>query len=143
LNNPEVSVAKSGIVVAGASDSRMLLRGLLRIQRIGVDGDAEGSQQAMELLRRHHPTLMVVDVHLAEGNPFILISDARTLTPKLKVILVASASDPPNFRARPNIQPDAVLLRPFRIQQFADALALCGCAPAESIRTSSPEEAPR
>jgi response regulator of citrate/malate metabolism len=121
----------------------MLLRGLLRIQRIAVDGDAEGTQQAMELVRRHHPTLIVVDVHLAEGNPFTLISAARTLLPELKVILVAAASDPPNLRANTKYQPDAVLLRPFRIQQFAEALALCGCGPAESIRAGSAEDSPR
>ncbi len=99
----------------------MLLRGLLRLHHFRVDGEAEGASQAMELLQRHRPCLLVVDVNLAEGSSMTLLKDARALLPQVRTILVAPASRPPpiNGSSQP---PDVVLLRPFRIRQFAEAL---------------------
>lgn len=110
-------------MVAGDEGTRLLLRTLLRLHHVWVDGEAEGCDPAFELLRLHRPTLMVVEVHLAEGNPFTLIADARALLPNLRVILVGSASNPPDFRSHATCRPDVVLLRPFRISEFAKALA--------------------
>jgi CheY-like chemotaxis protein len=119
-NGPERDPSNA-IVVAGDEETRVLLRGLLRLHHFRVDGEAEGASQAMELLERHRPSLLVVDVNLAEGSPLSLLKDARGLLPQVRTILVAPASRPPtiNGSAHP---PDVVLLRPFRIRQFAEAL---------------------
>lgn len=98
----------------------MLLRGLLRLHHFRVDGEADGVTQALELLRDHHPGLMVVDVNLAEGSCAALLAEARTIVPLLRIILVAPASRPPPATSGPG--PDVTLLRPFRIRQFAEAL---------------------
>ena len=98
----------------------MLLRGLLRLHHFRVDGEAEGVVQALELLRNHHPSLLVVDVNLAEGSPTTLLAEARAIVPRLRIILVAPASRPPPATGGPG--PDVTLLRPFRIRQFAEAL---------------------
>ncbi len=119
-NGPEGSPSNA-IVVAGDEETRVLLRGLLRLHHFRVDGEAEGFSQAMELVERHRPTLLVVDVNLAEGSPFALLKEARGVLPHVRTILVAPASRPPtiNGSAHP---PDVILLRPFRIRQFAEAL---------------------
>jgi len=65
---------------------------------------------------------MVTDVTLAEGSATALVAEARALVPSLRVILVAPASRPPSPPANPAQRPDVVLLRPFRIRQFAEAL---------------------
>jgi DNA-binding NarL/FixJ family response regulator len=99
----------------------VLLRGLLRLHHFRVDGEAEGATQAIELLRNHSPSLLVVDVSLAEGSPQLLLREAKQLLPKVRTILVAPASrPPPSDPAAP--PPDVILLRPFRIRQFAEAL---------------------
>jgi DNA-binding NarL/FixJ family response regulator len=114
--------ATSAVVVAGDEETRVLLRGLLRLHHFRVDGEAEGASQCLELIREHRPTLLVADVNLAEGSPGSLVSEARKLAPGLRVILVAPASRPPAPPADSSRGPDVVLLRPFRIRQFAEAL---------------------
>jgi DNA-binding response OmpR family regulator len=111
----------NAIVVAGDEETRVLLRGLLRLHHFRVDGEAEGFSQAMELLQRHRPALLVVDVNLAEGSPLALLKEARGLLPQVRTILVAPASRPPPTNGAPS-PPDVVLLRPFLIRQFAEAL---------------------
>ena len=116
----------SAIVVAGDEETRVLLRGLLRLHHFRVDGEAEGLSPAVELIELHRPTLLVVDASLAEGSVGPLIGQARSLVPGLRVILVAPASRPPTLPTDMHQRPDALLLRPFRIRQFAEALAPAG-----------------
>ena len=111
------------IVVAGDEETRVLLRGLLRLHHVRVDGEAEGVTPAMELISVHRPSLLVVDSSLAEGTVGLLIGQARKVVPGLRAILVAPASRPPAPFADPAQHPDAILLRPFRIRQFAVALS--------------------
>ena len=114
--------ASSAVVAAGDEETRVLLRGLLRLHHFRVDGEAEGATQCLELIREHHPTLLVADVNLAEGSSSTLVGEARRAAPQLRVILVAPASRPPTVTPDRNKAPDVVLLRPFRIRQFAEAL---------------------
>jgi two-component system, NarL family, response regulator DevR len=130
LSTPEVSTAATAIVVAGDEEVRVLLRGLLRLHHFRVDGEAGGASHALELLRDHRPSLLVVDVNLAEGSSVMLVADARAIVPHLRVILVASASRPPAPATDPAHRPDVVLLRPFRIREFAEALRPRGAEPA-------------
>jgi DNA-binding NtrC family response regulator len=111
----------NAVVVAGDEETRVLLRGLLRLHHFRVDGEADGVRLAMELLERHRPRLLVLDVNLAEGSPQNLLAEARRLLPSIRTILVAPASRPPSAPDGPS-KPDVVLLRPFRIRQFAEAL---------------------
>jgi len=116
------------IVVAGDEETRVLLRGLLRLHHFRVDGEAEGVTVALELIGVHRPSLLVVDANLAEGTVGSLIEQARKAVPGMRVILVAPASRPPAPVAEPSQGPDALLLRPFRIRQFALALTPEGAA---------------
>ncbi len=111
----------TAIVVAGDEETRVLLRGLLRLHHFRVEGEAEGVSHALELVSARRPGLMVADVNLAEGSPTSLVADARGILPTLRVILVAPASRPPSVPDAAH-RPDVVLLRPFRIRQFAEAL---------------------
>jgi DNA-binding NarL/FixJ family response regulator len=113
---------RTAVVVAGDEETRVLLRGLLRLHHFRVEGEAEGAGQALELLRDHRPSLLLADVNLAEGSPAALVGDARTLLPTLRIVLVAPASRPPPLMAAGTRGPDVVLLRPFRIRQLAEAL---------------------
>ncbi len=103
----------------------MLLRGLLRLHHIRVEGEAEGATQALELVKELRPSLLLVDVNLAEGSSASLVADARAAVPGLRAVLVAPSSRPPPAPAGAG-GPDAVLLRPFRIRQFVDALGPTG-----------------
>lgn len=131
-SNESAGYSHSAVVAAGDEETRVLLRGLLRLHHFTVEGEAEGAMQALELLRTHRPGLLVADVNLAEGSPAALIADARAILPKLRVILVAPASRPPPVMGVAHQGPDVVLLRPFRIRQFAEAIlpSTSGATPA-------------
>ena len=136
MGAPDTASA-AAIVVAGDEETRVLLRGLLRLHHFRVDGEAEGATHALELLRDHRPGLLVADVNLAEGSPASLIANARAIVPKLRVILVAPASRPPVPGTDGDSRPDVVLLRPFRIRQFAEALL-----PGRPAGPSAPDRPP-
>lgn len=112
----------SAVVIAGDEETRVLLRGLLRLHHFRVDGEAEGASQGLELVREHHPNLVVADVNLAEGSPTVLVSEMRKFDRGIRVVLVAPASRPPVTASAEDGGPNVVLLRPFRIRQFAEAL---------------------
>jgi DNA-binding NarL/FixJ family response regulator len=121
----------SAVVVAGDPELRALLRALLRLNRFRVDGEAEGATHALELVRVHRPPFLVVDSSLAEGKVFELVGQVRALVSEVRVVLVASASSPPRLPDDPSQRPDAVVFRPFRIRQFAEALMPGGTASGE------------
>jgi DNA-binding NarL/FixJ family response regulator len=133
LNDSVGPNSATAIVVAGDEETRVLLRGLLRLHHFRVDGEAEGATHALELLRDHRPALLVADVNLAEGSPSALVADARAILSPLRVILVAPASRPPAPAPDAAHRPDVVLLRPFRIRQFAEALLPTGTAPRTGL----------
>ncbi len=131
MSTPEVSIPATAIVVSGDEETRVLLRGLLRLHHFRVEGEAEGVTHALELLHDHRPSLMVADVNLAEGSPSVLIADARTTLSPLRVILIAPTSHPPASPPDPARRPDVLLLRPFRIRQFGEALHPGGSMPTK------------
>lgn len=124
--NGDVRTTPTAIVVAGDEETRVLFRGLLRLHHFRVDGEAEGVTQAMGLVGVHRPSLLLVDANLAEGTAAALIAQARKAVPGIRTILVAPASHPPAQSPDPTQNADALLLRPFRIRQFAEALSAPG-----------------
>jgi len=118
---PPDGTAPVALVVAADDEMRILLRGLLQLHRVRVDGEATGVTHALRLLAERRPTLLVVDSHLEEGSAVDLVGRTRATLPGTRVVLVYPASRPPPVLTGPSA-PDVLLLRPFRIQQFADAI---------------------
>jgi DNA-binding NtrC family response regulator len=113
----------TALVVAGDEETRVLLRGLLRLHHYRVVGEAEGAHQAVGLLRQTLPGVVVSDVNLVDGTFSDLIEAAHSVDPPPRVILVVPSSRPHAAADAPS-RPDVVLLRPFRIRQFAEALGI-------------------
>ena len=118
---PTVSTDATALVVAGDEETRVLLRGLLRLHHYRVVGEAEGAHQAIGLLRQTLPGVVVSDVNLVDGTFSDLIEAAHAMEPAPRVILVVPSSRP-HAAADAPARPDVVLQRPFRIRQFAEAL---------------------
>lgn len=113
----------SALVVAGDEEIRVLLRGLLRLYHFRVLGEADSEPMGIDLLRQHHPRLVVIDTNIGEGSPTALIEGIRRIEPDARTVLVA----PHSYRAGTGVAPDAILQRPFRVREFAEAV---GAAPA-------------
>lgn len=126
--NNKGETTPAAIIVSGDEETRVLLRSLLQLFQVRVDGEAEAATKAIELLRVHRSTLAVVDANLTEAGLIPLFSQARSRVPGIRIVLVAPTARPPNLPNEAPQQPDVVLLRPFRIRQFADALVPNGSA---------------
>ncbi|MCI4325748.1 MAG: hypothetical protein L3K00_07735 [Thermoplasmata archaeon] len=126
--SPSAVSESTALVAAGDEETRVLLRGLLRLHHIRVVGEAEGAHQAIELIRQTSPTVVVSDVNLVDGTYTDLLEAARGSNPPPRVILVVPGSRP-HAASDGLLRPDVILQRPFRIRQFAEAL---GVAVAES-----------
>jgi CheY-like chemotaxis protein len=111
----------AALVVAADEEMRILLRGLLQLHRVRVDAEAAGTTEALRLVREHRPGLIVADAHLSEGTAPDLVSGARAIVAGVRLVVIAPASRPPPTFSK-GCQPDVVLLKPFRIQQFAEAI---------------------
>jgi CheY-like chemotaxis protein len=111
----------TALVVAGDEETRVLLRGLLRLHHYRVVGEAEGAHQAIALLRQTSPAVVVSDVNLVDGTFTDVLEAAHSATPTPRMILVVPSTRPHAAADAPT-RPDAVLQRPFRIRQFAEAL---------------------
>ena len=118
---PNEGPSPAALVVAADEEMRILLRGLLQLHRVRVDAEAAGTTEALRLVREHRPGTIVADSHLSEGSAADLVSGARAIVAGVRLILVVPASRPPPAFAK-GCQPDVVLLKPFRIQQFAEAI---------------------
>lgn len=115
----------TAVVAAGDEETRVLLRSLLRLHQVRVEGEARGLGFALDILRRVRPTLVVVDAELEDGTWTDLLAGTRSLVPRSRFVLVA-AQAPDGHAAVGTPGPDAVLIRPFRIRAFADALGPLG-----------------
>jgi DNA-binding NarL/FixJ family response regulator len=111
----------TALVVAGDEETRVLLRGLLRLHHYRVVGEAEGAHQAIDLLRQTSPGVVVSDVNLVDGTFTDVLDVAKSAVPPPRMILVVPSTRP-HAASDSLTRPDAVLQRPFRIRQFADAL---------------------
>ena len=119
---PPSTSPTTAVVVAGEEETRVLLRGLLRLHRFRVLGEASGVTPGLQILDTQAPTVLVVDSELAEGTAVDLVVEGKRRHPRTRVVLVAHGSRPmlpPDAPA-----PDVVLQRPFRIREFAEAITV-------------------
>jgi DNA-binding NarL/FixJ family response regulator len=119
---PTAPAESTALVVAGDDETRVLLRGLLRLHHYRVVGEAEGAHQAIDLMRQTLPAILVSDVNLVDGTYHDLLEAAQSTHPPPRVILVVPSTRPHAASDGP-LRPDVVLQRPFRIRQFAEALS--------------------
>lgn len=109
------------VVAAADQDMRILLRGLLQLHHVRVEAETDGATEAVRLLRKHRPALVVADVRLREGSASELVTAARSLLPHARVVLLVPANQSLDGLAE-RTEVDVVLQRPFRICEFADAI---------------------
>jgi DNA-binding NarL/FixJ family response regulator len=125
LSTTEVPPA-SAIVVSAELDTRIMLCGLLRLHHFRVLGEAEGEGSAVDVLSAQRPSLMILDATIAEGTHSSVIASARRILPDVRIVLIGLASHPPPCSPDPMLCPDSVLLRPFRLTEFAEAVRPVG-----------------
>jgi DNA-binding NarL/FixJ family response regulator len=110
----------TAVIVAGNEETRVLLRGLVRLQHFHVVGEAEGSTDGVKLLHEHRPELVLIETGLVEGSAATLVQTAHALLPTARVVVVGSLD--PQGGAAPHGERITYLRKPFRIAEFAHAI---------------------
>ena len=113
--------APTAVLLASDGESRVLLRGLLRLQRVRLLAQTDDPREAAELVGTHRPTFLLADAGPFESALAELLRKSRATVPELRVILIAGSARRP-VSSKELRETDRVLVRPFRVQQFADAL---------------------
>ncbi len=87
------------VVVDDEQDFRTLLRDFLpAAEGFTIVGEAEDGHQAMDLVQRHSPDVVVMDVQMPEMTGFEATRRIRRLSPKTLVVLVSINDEREFFR---------------------------------------------
>jgi DNA-binding NtrC family response regulator len=122
---PSSADERPALVVSQSVEIRILLRGLLRLHRVREVKEAEGARETLDLLAEGVPRFVLLDSELSNGDVATLFDAIRERSPQTRIILVSR--DPPPER----VHPDALLQRPFRLNQFAQVIAESSPEPSE------------
>src|SRR5579864_3342713 len=73
---------------------RDALKDVLRSAGVNVVGATRSGDEAIRLLKRHSPTVMILDLRLGESSGLALAKAAAQVAPDTAVILYTSYADP-------------------------------------------------
>jgi CheY-like chemotaxis protein len=111
------------VIAGGTEETRILLRGLVRLHRHQVVAEGTGVEVLANLPKSPAPRLVLVDVDLEQDGWGSGIADAWRDHPDLRIILIARSRSP-RLEARAKELGVAVLLRsPFAIHELVDAIS--------------------
>ena len=86
-----ISLMMTLLIVDDSELIRTSLLGLLQgIQGIGDVHTADSLGQAMENVRRYLPTLVILDLHLPDGNAIQIIPSIRQLAPEAQIAMLTN-----------------------------------------------------
>ncbi|MCI4354773.1 MAG: hypothetical protein L3K06_05345 [Thermoplasmata archaeon] len=117
---PLPPLTDTAVIVAGGEETRVLLRGLLRLQHFRVVGESEGSTDGLQLVRQHRPGLVLIETNLAEGSALSLLHGIREFLPRSRLVVIGALDR--EGGPVPDGTADALLKKPFRIAEFAKAI---------------------
>jgi DNA-binding NtrC family response regulator len=83
---------------------------------------ASDGDEGIEAVRKHHPDLVVSDIHMPNRNGLLLLQDIKQLNPGLPVVLITGFL---NYKSDVNalkIQPDAFMEKPFTMEQLRETV---------------------
>lgn len=92
-----------------------------QLRAIGFDSvdTAWTESQALDLLERHHPDLVVVGDDVAEGSS---LATARQVSAMADVPILLATAD--SYRATQALPADTTMQGPFRLDRIAEAVAM-------------------
>ena len=112
-----VVIAEDQAMVAGA------LAALLGIERdIEVVGTAHSGREALELVQREHPDVLVTDIEMPEMTGLELAATVRSQTPAQRVVILTTFARPGYLRRAMEIGAAGYVLKDAPARQLADAI---------------------
>jgi two-component system LytT family response regulator len=110
------------VIVDDESLARDRIRDMLeREPDVELVGEADGGAQAIEMIRRERPDLVLLDVQMPEVDGFAVLDELDRAGDPLPEVVFVTAHDEHALKAFDAHALD-YLLKPFRPERFADAL---------------------
>lgn len=110
------------VIVGGTEETRLLLRGLLRLYRHRVVADGPKFDALGRIPADAQPSVAVVDIDLDDAPRTSEMAHALRAHPSLKVLLLTSERGPRvESRAR-ELGVERVVLRPFAVHDLMEAV---------------------
>jgi len=128
---PSTPSGAPAIVLGGSEDTRLLLRGLLRLHRHRVLLEAPIREGVARLPASSEPKILVLDAGTDKGEAWAEeLSSLLKARPDLRALVILPSADPAvETRAR-QAGARATLVRPFAIRDFIEAVdGLSSAAP--------------
>jgi DNA-binding NtrC family response regulator len=110
------------VIVGGAEEAQLILRGLLRLHQHRIIGTGLQGMAALEALRQTTDPVLLLDVDSKEPIWTEFIPEARRVNPATRVVLLTpSRSTRLDSQAR-SLGVAALVRRPFAIQELLSAV---------------------
>jgi len=130
MSEPTARSLLPAVVVGGDEDTRLLLRGLLRLNRHRVLLESPKAEGLSALPASNETKVLVVDAGSDPSHPWDTdLATVLRARSDLRALVIVSSSDPSlESRARA-AGARRVLVRPFAIREFLDAVDWVGHLP--------------
>jgi AmiR/NasT family two-component response regulator len=124
------------IVAGGSEETRLLLRGLLRLHHHRVVGDLASGAAKLTLPPGAQDLVVVVDADLQDPEWERAISQARAQSPSLKIVLLTGTRSAEVVAKARALGVSAIVRRPFAVRELIEAVG--PAAPPASPETQPP-----
>lgn len=121
----------SVVVVGGSTETRLLLRGLLRLHRHHVVGEGETLDAVANLPTEGPDRVVVLDVDLDDPKWSTAISKLHRAYPGLRIVLLVPSRSPRLEERARGFGVTALVPRPFAVHEFIDAVVGDGGAASD------------
>lgn len=110
------------LIVDDDSIIRETLRILLRAEGFNVVGEASDGLKAMEMMKKHKPSLVLLDISMPGASGLDVLSDIRTEYPESSVVMISGEADAATVKTA--IEGGAVgyIVKPFNIANVVQNL---------------------
>lgn len=123
MGRAEEAEATSNVVIVGGSDeTRLVLRGLLRLHQHRVLGEARAPEAAFDLLAKAPDPVLLLDAEVDQPSWTDFVSEARRRYPAARIVLLTGSRSARVDSQAKALGVSALVRRPFAIQELLNAV---------------------
>ncbi len=110
------------IVVDDDVDSTKVFAEYLEIKGINVVGIGHDGKEAVDLFKKLHPDLVILDMLMPEYDGKYALDEIKKVDPNAKIIVVSGYYD--RYKLKEN-EVEAIFAKPYNINEILDAIKKC------------------
>lgn len=117
-------IARTVLIVDDNDVMRALLRAILRSdERFSVVAEARTGIAALEMVKRHQPEIVCLDVVMPEMDGLEALREIRQLQPATRVVMITGTPSASNVQEAMRLGASGFIIKPFNAAKIIDTLA--------------------